>query len=184
MEKTKERGRPPKYKTPEEMQVKIDAYFEECKGTLLTDHNGDPIIDRWGNPIYLDRRPPTVTGLALALGFKTRNALQMYKAKKDFTDTILKAKSRVEQYWEERLDSRDGSHGAAFNLQRNFAGWQIDTEGANRGPAVTIINDIPKGTTTVNVGTDTAVFNPLQKPEEGEAAKEEPKEEAKTDAAK
>ena len=157
-------GKKPKYKTPEEIQEKIDAYFEECKGTLLEDHNGDPIIDRWGNPVYLDRKPPTGTGLALALGFKTRRALMLYQAKKEFMDVILEAKSRIEMYNEEQLFSRDGSRGAQFSLQHNFQGWQEEKEDDKKGAAVNIINDIPKGTVTVN--TDTAVFNALQKPED------------------
>ena len=141
-------GKKPKYKTPEEIQEKIDAYFEECKGTLLEDHNGDPIIDRWGNPVYLDRKPPTVTGLALALGFKTRRALMLYQAKKEFMDVILEAKSRIEMYNEEQLFSRDGSRGAQFSLQHNFQGWQEEKEDDKKGAAVNIINDIPKGTVT------------------------------------
>lgn len=157
-------GSTPRYKEPEEMQVKIDEYFEECKGTLLRDHNGDPILNRWGDPVFLDKRPPTITGLALALGFKTRQALMKYQAKKAFTDTVLKAKSRVELYNEEQLYTRDGAKGAMFNLQRNFAGWKEEKTDEDKGPAVSIINDIPQGTVTVN--TDTAVFNPLQKPEE------------------
>lgn len=160
-------GKRPRYKTPEEIQEKIDQYFEDCKGTLLKDHNGDPIIDRWGNPVYLDKKPPTVTGLALALGFKTRRALMLYQAKKEFMDVILEAKSRVEMYNEEQLFSRDGSRGAQFSLQHNFAGWQEEKQEDDKGPAVAIINDIPHG--TVNLNTDTAVFNPLQKPDEDAA---------------
>ena len=156
-------GSKPRYATPEAMQEKIDQYFEECRGTLLRDHNGDPIIDRWGEPVYLDRRPPTVTGLALALGFKTRQALMLYQAKKDFTDTVLEAKSRIELYNEEQLYTRDGAKGAMFNLQRNFVGWKEAKEEI-KGSAVSIINDIPKGTVTVN--TETAVFSELHKPEE------------------
>ena len=166
-------GSKPKYESPEQMQEKIDAYFEECEGTLLTDHNGDPMLTKWGDPIYLNRRPPTITGLALALGFKTRLSLQHYKAKKAFTDTVLVARSRVEKYWEERLDSRDGAHGAAFNLQRNFPGWQVEAVEENKGPVVTIINDIPRGTTAANTNTDTAVFNPLQKPDEQKQEKKD-----------
>ena len=157
-------GTQPKYKTKEELQEKIDAYFEECKGTLLRDHNGDPILTRWGDPVFLDKRPPTIRGLALALGFKTRAALVSYQAKKEFADTILAAKSRVELYNEEQLYTRDGAKGAMFNLSRNFAGWQESKQDENKGAAVNIINDIPKGQVTVN--TETAVFNPLQKPEE------------------
>lgn len=162
--KKEQNGKIPRYKTPEEIQEKVDAYFEECKGTLLKDHNGDPILTRWGDPVFLDKRPPTITGLALALGFKTRGGLLSYQAKKEFADVILTAKSRVELYNEEMLYSRDGSKGAMFNLSRNFRGWKEEKQEENKGPAVNIINDIPKGEVTIN--TDTAVFNPLQKPEE------------------
>lgn len=157
----------PKYTDPEVMRAKIDEYFEECKGTLLRDHNGDPILTKWGDPVYLDKRPPTLTGLALALGFAKRTGLDNYKAKKDFRDLLIEAKSRIEMYNEEQLYTRDGARGAMFNLRMNFAGWQEKKDDQAAGAAVNIINDIPKGTVTVN--TDTAVFNPLKKPEEDEA---------------
>ena len=156
----------PKYTDPKVMQEKIDQYFEDCKGKLLEDHNGDPIIDRWGDPVMLGAKPPTLSGLAYALGFKTRTGLNRYRAKKEFIDILLDARLRIEMYNEEQLYSRDGSKGAMFNLRMNFEGWQDKQENAN-GPAVSIINDIPKGV-AVNVNTDTAVFNPLQKPEDAE----------------
>ncbi|MBR0411077.1 MAG: hypothetical protein IJI25_08765 [Eubacterium sp.] len=157
-------GKKPKYKSPDEIVGKIEAYFKDCEGELLRDHNGDPMLTKWGDPVYINRRPPTVTGLALALGFKTRRALMIYQAKKEFMDIILEAKSRIEMYNEEQLFTRDGSRGAQFSLQHNFAGWQQEKDDSEKGPAVNIINDIPKGQVTVN--TDTAVFNPLQKPDE------------------
>ena len=162
-------GSKPRYTDPEEMREKIDAYFEECKGTLLRDHNGDPILTKWGDPVYLDKKPPTITGLALALGFKTRTSFNKYKTRKEFTDLICEARSRIEMYNEEQLYSRDGARGAMFNLRLNFSGWQDKEDGQDKGAAVNIINDIPKGTVTVN--TDTAVFNALQKPED-EATRE------------
>ncbi len=158
-------GKKPRYKKPEEMQEKIDKYFEECEGKPLVDHNGDPILDRWGNPVVFGAKPPTVTGLALALGFKTRQALILYQAKKEFQDVVLEAKSRVEEYNERQLYTRDGQRGAQFSLAHNF-GWKEDRTEEKTGPAVNIINDIPRGA-TVNVNTETAVFNPLQKPDDG-----------------
>lgn len=167
-------GARPRYKTPEEMKVKIDAYFEECKGKALVDHNGDPILDRWGNPVIFGAKPPTVTGLALALGFKTRQALILYQAKKEFLDLILEAKSRVEEFNEQQLYTRDGQRGAQFSLAHNF-GWKVDKPEEAKGPAVSIINDIPQG--TVNVNTETAVFNPLGSPD-GAGAEPTPEENA------
>lgn len=114
-------GAPPKYKSVEEMQVKIDQYFKDCEGEMLKDENG-PVLDKYGNEIYLHRHPPTVTGLALALGFTSRRALLNYEGKKDFVHTVIRAKSRCEQYAEERLFDRDGTSGAQFSLRANF-GW-------------------------------------------------------------
>lgn len=118
-------GRKLKFKMPEEMQVKIDEYFDDCEGHTLADENGAVICDKNGIPIIVGAHPPTVTGLALALGFKTRQSLLDYQAKsKEFNDIITVAKSRVEAYAESRLFDRDGVNGAKFSLQNNFRGWR------------------------------------------------------------
>lgn len=116
-------GRPPKFTTAEELQAKIEAYFTACEGHVLTDDDGNAITDKYGRPIILDAKPPTITGLALALGFASRQALLNYQAKQEFNDTITRAKSRVEEYAETRLYDRDGVQGAKFNLINNFKGW-------------------------------------------------------------
>lgn len=117
-------GRPPFYNTKEEMQEKIDAYFEECKGRYLKDADGQPVRDKYGYPVIIDARPLTITGLALALGFNSRQALLNYQAKDEFHDTILRAKAKVECYAEERLFDKDGANGAKFSLANNFDGWK------------------------------------------------------------
>lgn len=167
-------GRPPKYKSKEEIEEKIDAYFKECEGELLTDERGKPIFNKFGEPVYINKRPPTVTGLALALGFTTRTSLLNYEGKKEFVDTITRAKSIVEAYTEERLFDRDGSNGAQFSLRNNFSGWndrqptELDkeeqkariekikaetakmkqTDSNEKYDMVMIINDIPKSNDT------------------------------------
>lgn len=116
-------GRPPKFKTKEEIQEKIDRYFESCEGEILKNSKGEVVLDRFGKPVYIDQKPPTVTGLALALGFSGRQSLLNYQSKAEFVDTIMRAKSRVEEYTEQRLFDRDGSDGAKFSLRNNFRGW-------------------------------------------------------------
>ena len=116
-------GRPPKYKNKEEIEEKIEQYFKNCEGHPLTDEDGKQIYNKYGYPVIVDRKPLTVTGLALALGFTSRQALLNYQGKKEFVDTITRAKSRVEQYAEERLFDKDGSSGAQFSLRNNFKGW-------------------------------------------------------------
>jgi hypothetical protein len=123
MEEKNKGGRPPTYKTAAEMQEKIDKYFEECKGTVVKDKYGIPITDKYGNIVVIGARPLTVTGLALALGFTTRQALLNYQGKEQFVDTITRAKAVVEQYAEERLFDKDGANGAKFSLANNFKGW-------------------------------------------------------------
>ena len=123
MEEKNKGGRPPVFNTVEEMQEKIDAYFEECEGHPLTDKEGNVLTDKHNNPIIVGVRPLTITGLALALGFNSRQSLLNYEGKEEFLDTIKKAKARVEQYAEERLFDKDGSNGAKFSLSNNFKGW-------------------------------------------------------------
>lgn len=135
MSEEKKIGRPPTYKTKEEIQKKIDEYFESCKGTVKYDSEGYVLVDKFGRPVIFDDRPLTITGLALALGFNSRQTLLNYQGKEEFMDTIMRAKARVEQYAEERLFDKDGANGAKFSLANNFEGWkekqQIEAEVSN-----------------------------------------------------
>ena len=127
-------GRPPKYTSKEEIEGLIEDYFKSCEGEILRDNDGKPILNKWGNTVIINHKPPTVTGLALALGFTSRLDLLRYQGKKEFCNTITRAKARVEQYTEERLFDRDGVNGARFSLVNNFSGWgeksfsQLDEE--------------------------------------------------------
>lgn len=140
-------GKPPKFKTVEEMQEKIDEYFKNCEGHLLRDSRGEPILNKWGEAVIVGARPLTMSGLANALGFESRFSLRYYKGKPAFRSAITRAQSRIEQYTEERLFDKDGSNGAKFSLQNNFKGWDVSKEQAakeNNAPVVNIINDIPR----------------------------------------
>lgn len=129
-----DRGRPAFYKTPEEMQAKIDEYFEtKCKTILIRDEYGKPLVTSKGIPV-VELNPPTVAGLALFLGFDDRRSLYDYKDKPEFTHTIKKAISRVEEYAEKQLTT-GGATGAIFWLKNH--GWADTTKqeitGANGG---------------------------------------------------
>ena len=137
----KKGGRPPRYASKEELQEKIDAYFERCKGKPLLDEDGEAVLYR-GRPVIVDAKPPTVTGLALALGFTSRQALLNYQAKAEFVDTITRAKAQVEAYTEERLFDRDGVQGAQFSLRNNFKGWSDKPEENSDEGGVQIIDDV------------------------------------------
>lgn len=116
-------GRPPKYENKEQIEGLIEEYFKRCEGEILKDNEGEVVFDKYGRPVVINARPPTVTGLALALGFSTRLSLLNYQGKAEFMNTITRAKSMIEAYAEERLFDRDGSNGARFSLTNNFRGW-------------------------------------------------------------
>ena len=122
-------GAPRKWKSVKAMQKAIDAYFESCKGEPIIGNDGQPLMDKYGNVILIGQKPPTITGLALALGFTGRQALIDYQARPEFADTVTRAKSRCEEYAESRLYDKDGANGAKFSLGCNF-GWRATEEKA------------------------------------------------------
>lgn len=121
-------GRPLTYATPEDMQNAIDAYFDDCKGKLAHDSEGQPIVTKLGYLYEIPPKPPTVTGLALALGFNSRTSLLNYQDKKEFMNTVTRAKAKVEEYAESRLFDKDGANGAKFSLANNFRNWSEKQE--------------------------------------------------------
>ena len=90
-------GRPPKFKTPKEMQAVIDVYFEKHE------------------------EKPTVSGLARALGMSRRTLIN-YKAKKEFLPTIKECRARIEEALETNLYGNSVT-GTIFNLKNNFS-WK------------------------------------------------------------
>ena len=112
-------GRPLKYKSVTELQEKIDEYFESRKPEIINDINGHPMRDKNGHPIY-ELNPPTITGLALHLGFCSRQSFYNYEAKKDFLDTIKKARLRCEQYVENALMSNKVAPASGIFILKNY----------------------------------------------------------------
>lgn len=118
-------GRPAFYKTPEELQAKIDEYFKtQCKTVPILDSEGKPLMTTKGFPV-VELNPPTMAGLALYLGFTNRTSLYEYSWKGNFSDTIKKAISRVEEYAEKQLTSGSAT-GAIFWLKNH--GWADTTK--------------------------------------------------------
>jgi hypothetical protein len=146
-------GRPPAYETAEQMQDIIDKYFKSCEGELLKDADDNIIFDKYSRPVIINNKPPTVTGLALALGFNSRLSLLNYQDKEEFVNTITRAKAKVEEYAESRLYDKDGANGAKFSLANNFKGWSEKQE-------VTATN------LNVNSDLDSDLFKQKATPEE------------------
>lgn len=109
------RGRPKAYKEVKIMQQKIEKYFQECEQK---------------------QEPYTITGLCIALDI-CRDTLSEYMKNEEFSDTIKKAKLKVENYLEKHLITDSSTTGIIFNLKNNF-GWsdkqQIEHSGNVNNP--------------------------------------------------
>lgn len=104
------------YQKPEALQKVIDNYF-----------------------IYISEedKPPTITGLALYLGFTSRQALLVYQKEpgyEAFHSIVETAKLRIENVLEEKLISNRGNViGLIFNMKNNF-GWKDSQELTHKMP--------------------------------------------------
>lgn len=95
-------GRPLKFQSPEELDKRIDAYFDE---------------DDF----------PTITGLALYLD-TSRETLREYSERPEFVDSIKRAVDRCEHFVNRgMLSGKLNVTGAIFNLKNNY-GWKDKTE--------------------------------------------------------
>jgi len=112
-------GRPPMFKTAKELQVKIDDYFRDCPDTVSK-------FTKDGDEIIIPH--PTITGLVLHCGFCNRASFYDMEKIPEFTHTIKRARTRIENEYEKHLF--DGGAGAIFAL-KNF-GW-IDRQEIDHG---------------------------------------------------
>ena len=116
----------PHYESKETLEELIQNYFNKCKGEVLRDEFGSVIYQKNGEPTMVGVRPPTVAGLAFALGFLSRQDFLRYQGK--FVEVISRARLMLEGYAEERLYDKDGLQGAKFTLTNNFQGWADKTK--------------------------------------------------------
>ena len=114
-------GRPKKFKSAEELQKKIDEYFNSCYMPLL-DKEGNIVTNNSGEPIVRQFRPYTMAGLADSLDMNRRTLIN-YNKDEEFYEVIEKAKRKCEIYAEERLFDKDGVKGAMFSLTNNYKDW-------------------------------------------------------------
>lgn len=115
-------ARPPIFETAEQMQDIIDKYFKDCEPEYALDNEGRVLTTNKGMPV-LKNNPPTITGLALALGFSSRGTIYEYEKKNDqFSYAIKKARLRCENWIEECLYCGNIPPAAGIFALKNY-GW-------------------------------------------------------------
>lgn len=92
-------GRPPKFKTPEELEQKINEYLENCAK---------------------DKDYPTKGGLALYLD-TTRDVLGDYEKKEEFSNAIKRVYEIIEDAWVQALQKKQSVAGIIFYLKNAFS---------------------------------------------------------------
>lgn len=97
-------GAPRTCNSPEEMELSIIAYFDDCVEKKIN---------------------VTVTGLALFIGLSSRKRLFEYKQRKEFSDMVTRALTAVEHGYELNLHTFS-AFGAKFALMN--MGWKESQE--------------------------------------------------------
>ncbi len=108
-------GRPKIYETPEALQKECTSYFEFIQGSWDEDNN------KW----LREPEPPTVTGLALYLGFADKSSIYDYRDRKDFFHPIKRSLTIIEQSHEIGLNSKVVT-GHIFALKNS--GWKDQSQ--------------------------------------------------------
>lgn len=134
-------GRPLKFKDVASLQQKIDEYFGDCdphiaeKQVIRMNVDGKQYVAT--EKVITEQKPYTITGLAVALD-TSRKVLRDYESgmhddpekseseREQFSNTITRAKVRIEQYAEQHLFTGKSPAGAMFNLKNNY-GWEDRT---------------------------------------------------------
>ena len=103
-------GAPAAYKSKEELQDAIEEY--------LNNPQTRKVIAKDGSEVQMPLI--TITGLALHLGFASRQSFYDYEAKEEFTYTIKRARMFIEHEYEAQLQCGN-TVGAIFALKN--MGW-------------------------------------------------------------
>jgi len=135
-------GRKLLFSTPEELQVKIDEYFDKPVDTRTVYVGADKM------PINVS--VPTITGLALFLGFESRQSFYDYEKRDVFSYTIKKARLRVEREYEQLLQWGNTT-GAIFALKN--LGWKDEKITEHKG-GVTVGSPLDNIRTKLNIDKD------------------------------
>lgn len=121
-----------KYRSPQDLQTHIDEYFNSCLAPLRN-KDGDIVRDGSGDPVFVQMKPYTLSGMASYLGITT-GTLRTYHNKSraglippEYADVVVMARQKIEEYAESQLYTRDGNRGGQFVLQAAF-GWQTKAE--------------------------------------------------------
>lgn len=118
-------GQPALFKTVEELETKIQEYFDEIQGEFHFDAdtaNEGLDIKVWDK----HPEPATITGLCLFLGFESRQSFHDYGKRTEYSYTIKRARLRIENEYEKTMLHSKNPTGQIFALKN--LGWSDKQE--------------------------------------------------------
>ena len=128
-------GRPRHFSSAKKLNEKIEEYF--ATGITKKTH----IIGSKPYQKEVEVATPTITGLALYLGFASRQSFYDYEKSGKFSYVVKKARLRIEVNYEEMLQLSTGLVSGPIFALKNM-GWTDKTEvnhgGVQGGPPIMI----------------------------------------------
>ncbi len=124
------RGRKRIIGSSKEFDRRAQAYFDQCR------ENNEPVL---------------LTGLIYALGLSSRESLDEYGRRPEFSDSVKRAKLLVEMAYENRLGLSSPT-GAIFAL-KNF-GWKDKAEFEHSGSLTVNVFDDEQRRQLLELGSD------------------------------
>lgn len=117
-------GRPAFYKSAEELQGKIEDYFNNPPDIKEIAYEGGII------KLHLF----SICGLAYFLGFESRQSFYAYEHNEEFSYIIKRARLKIEQMYEQKLQFNNAT-GSIFALKN--MGWMDHTDITSGGEKIT-----------------------------------------------
>ena len=105
-------GQPPLYSSAEELAIKCSEYFQDCQEL---------------------KEKATITGLALFLGFCSRQSIYDYKENQEYSYILKRAVTVIENHHEKRMDG-DKVAGSIFVLKN--MGWADKVDVTSGGESI------------------------------------------------
>lgn len=122
------------YNNKEELEARISEYFNSCpdiKKIYITSYNTSGKKET----ISIDVPYPTVSGLAIHLGFASRQSFYDYEKNEEYSYTIKRARLFIEREYEKRM--LENPAGAIFALKN--LGWTDKQEVQHSGDLNTTV---------------------------------------------
>ena len=86
----------------------------------MLDENNLPVSGKNGFIYEIEPKPPTISGLAFALGLKDKKEILNFDENSEFYPIIKRALLKIQEYLETELMDKSSSAGAKYILENNF----------------------------------------------------------------